>query len=123
MILDIAATNPDPGLLDVGCRDALVLLTVQSVVFADGTGAAVVDHADVRDAQPDPFCQVEVAWVHHLQAHHPDMVERLRLRLPRKARCGQVRLVGARPVRVAAENPRTRGPLGSSGSVLRAGLR
>ena len=94
MILDIAATNPDPGLLDVGYRDALVLLTVQSVVFADSTGAAVVDHGDVRDARPDPFCQVEVAWVHHLQARHPDMIERLRLRLPRTARRGQVRLVG-----------------------------
>lgn len=91
---DIAAANPNPALLDVGHDDDLVLLTVESVVFADGTGAAVVDHADVLAARPDPFHQVERAWVYHLQEHHPDMVERLRLRLPRTTRRGQIRLVG-----------------------------
>lgn len=90
----IARTNPDPALLEVGHDDLLVVLTVESIVFADSTGAALVDHSSVLAARPDPFCQVEWAWVHHLQKHHPDMVERLRLRLPRGTRRGRIYLVG-----------------------------
>lgn len=90
----IAASKPDPALLDVGHRDALVLLTVESVVFADQTGTSLVDHASVVAARPDPFSHVECAWVHHLGHHHPDMVERLRLHLPPRTRRGTIRLVG-----------------------------
>lgn len=90
----IARTNPDPALLDVGHDDLLLVLAVDSIVFADATGAAIVDHPTVLAARPDPFCQVERAWVHHLQHHHPDMVERLRLRLPRGTRRGRIHLVG-----------------------------
>ncbi len=90
----IAASNPHPALLDVGHADLLVVLTVESIVFADSTGAALVDHSVVLAARPDPFCEVECAWVHHLQHHHPDMVERLRLRLPAGRRRGRIQLVG-----------------------------
>lgn len=90
----IAASNPHPALLDVGHDDLLLVLAVESIVFADSTGAAHVDHPTVLAARPDPFCQVEGAWVHHLQNHHPDMVERLRLRLPAGRRRGRIQLVG-----------------------------
>lgn len=90
----IARTNPNPALLDVGHDDLLLVLAVESIVFADRTGAALVDHSIVLAARPDPFCQVERAWVHHLQHHHPDMVERLRLRLPAGRRRGRIQLVG-----------------------------
>lgn len=90
----IARTNPDPALLDVGHDDRLLVLAVDSVVFADATGAAIVDHPSILAARPDPFCRVERAWVHHLQRHHPDMIERLRLRLPRGTRRGRIHLVG-----------------------------
>lgn len=90
----IAVSKPDVALLDVGYRDALVLLTAESVVFADQTGTSLVEHANVMAARPDPFSHVECAWVHHLGHHHPDMVERLRLHLPPRTRRGSIRLVG-----------------------------
>lgn len=91
---EIAASNPDPGLLDVGHSDSLGLLTVDSVVFADNSGASLVDHSSVVAARADPFSLVERAWVHHIGHHHPDMVERLRLHLPRTTRRGSIRLIG-----------------------------
>lgn len=91
---DIAATNPDPGLLDVGHGDLLVLLTIESVVFADAAGAEDVAVDAVRKASPDPFSTTESAWVTHLHRHHPELVERLRLRLPRRMRRGRLRLLG-----------------------------
>lgn len=94
-ILDtIAAADPLPALLDIGHRDTLLLMTVDSVVFADATGAATVDPAAVLAASPDPFCRAEAAWVEHLGRHHPEMVERLRLHLPRGRRQGRIRLLG-----------------------------
>lgn len=90
----IAASNPDPALLDVGYEDTLVLLSAESVVLADGTGASLVDRAQVLIAQPDPFSRVEKAWIEHLERQHRDMVERLRLHLPRGRRRGEIRLVG-----------------------------
>lgn len=90
----IAATNPEPALLDVGHTDALVILTAESIVLADHSGAALVDLTRLLAAQPDPFSHVETAWVQHLEQHHRDMVERLRLRLPRGKRRGAIRLIG-----------------------------
>lgn len=91
---DIAAADPKSDLLDVGHRDTLLLLTVESIVFADATGAEDVDRGAILAARPDPFCQVEAAWVHHLEHHHPEMVERLRIHLPRNMRRGPIRLLG-----------------------------
>lgn len=90
----IAASNPDPALLDVGHEDTLILLSAESIVLADGTGASLVDRSQVLIAQPDPFSQVEQAWIEHLERHHRDMLERLRLHLPRGMRRGEIRLVG-----------------------------
>jgi hypothetical protein len=90
----IAASNPDPALLDVGHDDTLVLLSVESIALADSTGASLVDHSQVLAAQPDPFSRFEKAWLQHLEQHHGDMVERLRLHLPRGKRCGEIRVMG-----------------------------
>jgi len=94
-ILDaVAAANPDPALLEVGRRDRLMMLTVDSAVLADATGAEAVDRSAVARARPDPFCHLESAWVQHLQLRHPDLVERLRLHIPRGMRSGRLRLLG-----------------------------
>ncbi len=94
-VLDaIAAADPKPALLDVGHRDAMLLLTAESIVFADATGAEDVDRHAVLAARPDPFCHVEAAWVRHLEQHHPEMVERLRIHLPRHMRRGPIRVLG-----------------------------
>lgn len=94
-VLDaIAATNPKPALLDVGHRDRLLLCDVDSAVFADATGADSVDRSALLEARPDPFWHLESAWVQHLQHRHPDLVERLRLRLPRGMRRGRLRILG-----------------------------
>lgn len=94
-LLDAIATqHPHPALLDVGHRDTLLVVAVESIVFADTTGAENVDHNAVLSARPDPFCHAEFAWVHHLQQHHPEMVERLRLHLPRRQRQGRIKLLG-----------------------------
>lgn len=90
----IAAENPHPALLDIGHRDTLLLMNVESVVFADASGAETVDPHAVLAARPDPFCGVEAAWVRHLHDHHAEMVERLRLHLPRGKRQGRIRLLG-----------------------------
>lgn len=90
----IAETNPDPGLLDVGHRDRLFLLAVDSIVFADSGGAEQVGLDAVRSAHPDPFSRTEAAWVRHLNRHHPEMVERLRMRLPRRMRSGRIQVLG-----------------------------
>lgn len=90
----VAAADPNPALLDVGHGHRLVVLHVESLVFADATGAETVDRATVLDASPDPFCHTESAWVRHLGDHHPELVERLRLHLPRPMRRGRLRLLG-----------------------------
>jgi hypothetical protein len=91
---EIAASKPDPALLDVGHEDRLLLLSAESIVLADSTGASLVDHSRVLAARPDPFSRVEKAWLQHLEQHHGDMVERLRLHLPPGKRCGEIRLMG-----------------------------
>ncbi len=94
-ILDaIAATDPNPALLDVGHRDRLLICAVDSAVLADATGANAVDRCALLDARPDPFCQVEAAWVQHLEQHHGELLERLRLHIPRGMRRGRLRLLG-----------------------------
>lgn len=94
-VLDaIAAADPKPALLDVGHRDRLLICAVESAVFADATGADAVDRSALLESRPDPFCHQESAWVQHLQHRHPELVERLRLHLPRGIRRGRLRLLG-----------------------------
>ncbi len=107
---DIAAHHPDAALLDVGHRDTLLVVDVETIVFADATGAETVDPTAVLAARPDPFCHAEFAWVHHLQQHHPEMVERLRLHLPRRQRQGRIRLLGLDRYGLTV---RTEGPKGN----------
>jgi len=90
----IATVKPSPDLLDVGHGHQLLMCTVDSAVFADASGADAVDRAALLTARPDPFWQVESAWLQHLQIHHPDNVERLRRHLPRDARRGHLKLLG-----------------------------
>ncbi len=94
-ILDrMAAIDPNPELLDVGWDTTLLALAVDSIVFADATGAETVDLNSFHHAQPDPFCRVESLWLHHLHHQHPEMIHRLRLHLPRRVRRGHIQLVG-----------------------------
>ncbi len=106
----IARRTPDPALLDVGNGDLSLLLDVDSIVFADATGADEVAFDAVRRASPDPFALNEAAWVRHLHEHHPDMIERLRLRLPRQIRRGSIHLLGLdrHGLQVRTEGPQGR---------------
>lgn len=90
----MAARDPNPALLDVGHSDLLLILSVESIIFADNTGAEAVDTSHILAALPDPFCLVERAWVQHLKHYHQDLVERLRLRLHPGKRRGPITLIG-----------------------------
>lgn len=48
----VAAADPNPALLDVGHGHRLMLLRVESIVFADATGAETVDRAAVLAPGP-----------------------------------------------------------------------
>lgn len=84
----IAADHPHPDLLDIGHTATLLRLVIDSAVVADTSGAASVDREQLRDARPDPFCALEAGWLQHLQADHPDVVDRLARRLPHALRRG-----------------------------------
>ncbi|MBF6356837.1 DUF2470 domain-containing protein [Nocardia higoensis] len=87
---EVAAELPHPQLLDVGHGATLLRLVIGTAVLADATGAESVPAAQVRSALPDPFCQMEAAWLHHLDADHPDIIEQLARRLPPRLRTGDV---------------------------------
>ncbi|MEU6580017.1 DUF2470 domain-containing protein [Nocardia sp. NPDC046763] len=84
----VAADHPHPDLLDVGHTAVLLRLVIDSAVVADTNGADSVDREQLRDARPDPFCALEAGWLQHLQADHPDVVDRLARRLPHALRRG-----------------------------------
>jgi len=90
----IAAEDPNPALLEVGSGHVLLLLVVESVVVADSTGAEPVRLGALLAAQPDPFCDLESAWVRHLEADHPEVMSRLACKLPVALRKGRVRPLG-----------------------------
>lgn len=94
-LLDVIATeHPNPALLEVGGTAELLLLDVESVVVADSTGAEPVGLGDLMAARPDPFCELESAWLRHLDADHPEVIARLAGRLPMALRRGRVRPLG-----------------------------
>lgn len=105
-ILDtIAAENPHPALLQVetprsgpatdeDTRYSLLRLDIASIVVTDATGAEPVTTADLLEARPDPFCEVESTLLWHLATAHDDVVARLISRLPAPLRRGQVRPLG-----------------------------
>ena len=100
----IAATNPNPALLQVNTRTrqalsgdtpyVLLRLEIDSVVVADSTGAESVAVGLLLDAEPDPFFAVEPGWLQHLESAHRDVVDRLADRLPSALRRGRVRPLG-----------------------------
>ncbi|EME51109.1 hypothetical protein G352_26762 [Rhodococcus ruber BKS 20-38] len=91
---DIAAILPHPALLDVGHRAELLRLRLTSVVAADTTGAEAVEVADVLAATPDPFADVESAWLEHLEQDHSDLVHRIARHIPAADRRGRIRPLG-----------------------------
>ncbi len=90
----IAAEHPNPALLEVGSGDILLLLVVESVVVADATGAEPVRLGALLGANPDPFCELESAWVRHLDSDHPEVMSRLAGKLPPALRRGRARPLG-----------------------------
>lgn len=87
---EVAKEFPHPQLLDVGHGATLLRLVVGTAVVADATGAESVPAEQVRTATPDPFCQLESAWLQHLDADHPDILEQLARKLPPRMRTGEV---------------------------------
>jgi len=100
----IAAREPDPELLSVDRigaeipagqpRHMLARLEIESVVVADSTGAESVRVGALLAARPDPFCAMESCWLQHLNADHPDVIDRLANKLPAPLRRGHVRPLG-----------------------------
>ena len=90
----IAAEHPNPDLLEVGSNDLLLLLVVESVVVADAKGAEAVRIGALLGAQPDPFCELESAWIRHLDSDHPEVISRLAGKLPPTLRTGRARPLG-----------------------------
>ncbi|MBL1073312.1 DUF2470 domain-containing protein [Nocardia sp. 2] len=84
----VAEDHPAPELLDVGHTSILMRLVIDSAVVADSTGADSVGREQLRQAQADPFCGMEAAWLQHLQADHADIVDRLARNLPGHLRRG-----------------------------------
>ncbi|MFI9507688.1 DUF2470 domain-containing protein [Nocardia sp. NPDC052566] len=79
---EVAKENPDPSLLDVGHGATLLRLVINSAVLADATGAESVCVDELRHARPDPFCDMESAWLQHLTADHGDVIAQLARHLP-----------------------------------------
>lgn len=92
----VAASDPNPALLQVHSedRDVLMRLEIESVVAADSTGAESVAVGALLAARPDPFYAMESGWLQHLESEHRDVVDRLASRLPGTLRRGRVRPLG-----------------------------
>lgn len=90
----IAASDPNPALLEVNANHALMRLEIESIVVADSTGAESVPLSTLLGARPDPFSAMESCWLQHLESAHRDIVDRLAARLPHSLRRGRVRPLG-----------------------------
>ncbi|MFH5211095.1 DUF2470 domain-containing protein [Antrihabitans sp. NCIMB 15449] len=88
---EVAAEHPHEALLDVGHGTSLLWLRLDSAVVADATGAEPVDIDELRLAEPDPFWELETAWLQHLDEDHADLISQLARRLPPSLRRGRVR--------------------------------
>lgn len=80
---DVASEHPHPGLLDIGHTSVLLRLSLASAVVADSTGAEPVAVDELLNASPDPFWEMETAWLQHLDEDHRDLVDLLVRKLPR----------------------------------------
>ncbi|MCA2209933.1 MULTISPECIES: DUF2470 domain-containing protein [Nocardia] len=90
LAVEIAKDFPHPGLLDVGHGATLLRVVVNSAVLADTSGAESVDHADLRAATADPFCEMEGAWLAHMAEDHADLIAQLARHLPARLQGGRV---------------------------------
>ena len=88
---EIAGRHPHPALLDVGHGSSLLRVVVASAVVADASGAEPVSKEDLRDAEPDPFWEMEASWLQHLDSDHPEVIDRLAQKLPVGMRYGRIR--------------------------------
>lgn len=91
---DVASEHPHPGLLDIGHTSVLLRLSLASAVVADSTGAEPVAVDELLNASPDPFWEMETAWLQHLDEDHRDLVDLLARKLPPYMRTGRVRPLG-----------------------------
>ncbi|MDT2004622.1 DUF2470 domain-containing protein [Rhodococcus opacus] len=91
---EVASEFPHPGLLDVGHDATLLQLNLESAVVADSSGAEPVALADLLAARPDPFWEMETAWLQHLDEDHRDLIDMLSRKLPPHMRRGRVRPLG-----------------------------
>lgn len=97
--LRLAEKAPHPNLLDAGRGATLLRLHPSSAVYSDAEGCAPVSPTELAAADPDPFCQVEHAWLEHLDQAHPEMLCALRRHLPQVLRdaggtAGRIRPIG-----------------------------
>jgi hypothetical protein len=91
-----AEQRPDSRLLDVGHTANLLWLDPVFAMFSDGEGSGRLHPAALADAEPDPFCRLEYAWLRHLEQYPSDVLRSVVQRLPgARLRCGvQVRPLG-----------------------------
>lgn len=66
--------RPDPRLLDIGHTASMMWLDPVFVVFSDSEVSGWLTPAELATAEPDPFCQIEHAWLRHLERYHPDVL-------------------------------------------------
>ncbi|GGC64606.1 DUF2470 domain-containing protein [Hoyosella rhizosphaerae] len=92
--IEIAATNPNEALLDLGHTTSLLHLDPASVVVADASGAEIVPLHTLIGAHPDPFCRMETRWLRHLESEHADLLDSIISKLPPSVREGRLRLLG-----------------------------
>ncbi|MBF6328631.1 DUF2470 domain-containing protein [Nocardia transvalensis] len=88
---EVAKEYAHPALLDVGHTTTLLRLVLDSAVVADSSGAAATCPEQLRAARPDPFWELESAWLQHMDADHADVIARLSRHLPVRLRGGAVR--------------------------------
>lgn len=91
---EVAAEFPHPGLLDLGHGAVLLQLRLASAVVADASGAEPVAVDALLSARPDPFWEMETAWLQHLDEDHHDLVDMLARKLPASMRQGRIRPLG-----------------------------
>lgn len=92
--LSVAATRPDPRLLDVGHGATMLRLVPASLVLADAEGTCSLTPQEFAAATPDPFCLMEDDWLRHLELSHRDVVDLLARHIPEQLRGGHVRPLG-----------------------------
>ncbi|MGH3763535.1 MAG: DUF2470 domain-containing protein [Pseudonocardiaceae bacterium] len=87
-----AEHRPDPRLLDVGHTASMLWLDPVFAVFSDGEGDGWLTPAALANAEPDPLCPVEWAWLQHLEQYPSALLRAAVRHLPGAWLRGDVRL-------------------------------